>query len=109
MPDDVRRVYWDACVFLSYVNADPTRLPAIEALLEAAVKPDGGVEFNPSTLSIVEVAWAASEQIGRALDPEAAAKIDALWMDRSAVTLVDLHLIIATAAREIMRSGIPKG
>src|SRR5215213_6068753 len=99
MPDAVRLVYWDACVFLAYVNADPARLPAIEALLDAASKPDGGVKIISSTLSIAEVAWAAAEQTGQALDPDAEAKIDALWIDRSAVTLVEIHQFIAREAR----------
>lgn len=48
MPDPPRRVYWDACVFLSFINGYPDRVPTIEALLDEAAK--GDLELLTSVL-----------------------------------------------------------
>jgi hypothetical protein len=42
MPE-AKRVYWDACVLLRYVNGDAESLPIIDALLDE-------IEFNVSFL-----------------------------------------------------------
>ena len=33
MPKDPKLIYWDSCVFLSYINGDVERLGIIDALL----------------------------------------------------------------------------
>ncbi|HEY8792084.1 MAG TPA: hypothetical protein VIL96_04310 [Gaiellaceae bacterium] len=38
MPDDVPRIYWDACVFLSLLNGDPERIDVIKQLMDEAEK-----------------------------------------------------------------------
>ena len=55
----VRRVYLDACVFLSYINEYPQRANTIEAVLRRAA---AGPSTYTSVLSGVEVAFAATEQ-----------------------------------------------
>jgi predicted nucleic acid-binding protein len=104
MPDTF---YWDACVFLSAVNGDPARLPHIEAMLDAASK--GDLVVLTSTLSKVEVAFGATEQQARALDPEVEAKIDELWDSGSPVKLVEFHELLASDARGLIRKAVAKG
>ena len=36
--NDKRLLYWDADVFISYLNKDPQRLPIIEAILDEVLK-----------------------------------------------------------------------
>lgn len=64
-PDGKPLVYWDADVFLSYVNGTPDRLPHLDAFLEKSGK---DIQLITSTISIVEVAFAKAEQDGKALD-----------------------------------------
>lgn len=101
------RLYWDACVFLSYINELPDRLPDIEALLDEAKR--GEIQIITSTVSVAEVAFGAAEQDARALDPAVAERIDSLWALGSPVQLVDLHLLITEEAKALRRTGVPQG
>ena len=106
-PKDTLRVYWDSCVFLSYVEGVADRLRDIDPFLERAAK--GEIELLTSTLSIVEVCFAKAEQDGRALDADVENKIDGLWAPGSGVKLVEFHHAIAVDAKALMRKGLENG
>jgi predicted nucleic acid-binding protein len=101
MADVASRFYWDANVFLSYVNQLPGRTPDLDALLEQARS--RRIEIISSTLTIVEVAFAAEEQLGGPLSPEIEDGIDSLWRAPSPAKLVEFSTIIARRARELIR------
>ena len=103
MPDTA--VYWDANVFLSYINGVPERLPTLDALLESSAS-GGGIRIYTSTLSVTEVAFATSEQKRGVLDPAMEQKIDSLWEPSGPVTLADFHIGIGRQARDLMRGAI---
>lgn len=108
MPESPARIYWDANVFLSYINGSPAeRLPVLDALLDSASA--GEIEIVTSAISIAEVAFARIEQTKRALDPDVEAAIDSLWSDRRTVKLADVHELIAREARTVMRSAVARG
>jgi predicted nucleic acid-binding protein len=107
MPGNPAMVYWDSNVFLSYFNAVPDRLPTIEALLRNA-SVDHTIEIVTSTLAITEVAYAQIEQGGN-LDSTVEAAMDKFWADRSIITFVDCHELIARQARNLMRTALQKG
>jgi len=109
MPPELQRDYWDACVFLSYINAIPERLPTIDALLAESADPEKEREIVTSTLTIVEVAFALHEKGQGVLDSAAENKIDALWTDRYAVKLIDFHEGIARDARTLIRGAVAAG
>jgi predicted nucleic acid-binding protein len=109
MPDQRQRVYWDANVWLAYVNGESDRLPILDALLADSSSPKGGIEIYTSELSEVEVAFGKSEQDNRALDPDVESKIDQLWADRDTLKVVEYHHTIGIAARQIIRVGVEKG
>ena len=69
MPDDRTFIYWDANVFLSYIDGDPARLPTLDAILADSANPESLVQIATSTLSIVEVAFAIEEKTKGVLDP----------------------------------------
>lgn len=69
MAETPKPIYWDSNAFLSYVNELPDRMPVLDVLLEASSKIGGEVEIHTSTLSHVEVAFGASEQMRQVLDP----------------------------------------
>ena len=60
MPDTPARIYWDANVFLSYVNAIPNRMPVLDALLKKIAS--GAIVIYTSALSHVGVEFGASEK-----------------------------------------------
>jgi predicted nucleic acid-binding protein len=96
-----KRSYWDACVFLAWVNKEPDRVGVVDALLDSAG--DGVIEIVTSVISITEVALAAPEQAAKVLSAAELARIDNLWKPRSPVKLAECHVLIATDARELMR------
>jgi len=107
MPE--KQVYFDADVFLSYVNDDADRVPTIEALLDEGRGASPAIEIFTSELSIVEVAFGAVEQTHKALDAETEGRIDGLWMPGSPVRLVEYYRLIGDDARSLMRLAITKG
>lgn len=102
MPDKPRRIYWDACVFLHYIEGTPDWMPILDSLLEEA-RDAGRLTIVTSTLSIAEVAFAKAEKDGRELDPAIEAMIDAFWQDRSAIRLIEFNELVARKARGLMR------
>ncbi len=102
-----KRIYWDANVIISYIEGRPDRASVLEALLHQSSQDT--IEIITSTLTIAEVAFAESERAKGSLDPGIAEKIDTFWNDPKAVRLAEVHPVIARDARDLIRSGIPKG
>ncbi|MGH2871765.1 MAG: type II toxin-antitoxin system VapC family toxin [Solirubrobacteraceae bacterium] len=102
-----RRIYWDACVFLSYINGHTDRLPIIDELLRLARADE--FELLTSSLSHAEVAFAEIEKTRGQLDGEIEAKIDALWQPGSPIKTVEFYDFIGIEARQLMRQGIAQG
>jgi predicted nucleic acid-binding protein len=109
MANAVQLVYWDACVFLSYINATPGRIETLDALLDEVENSEGHRRVVTSVLSKVEVAFAAHEKATQSLDPDVEEAIDFLWADKSVVELVELHVEIATLARSFLRYAVANG
>jgi predicted nucleic acid-binding protein len=101
------RSYWDACVFLAWINKEPERVGVIDALLESATA--GTIEIVTSIFSITEVAFAASEKVAKAVSAAELARIDKLWASPSPVKLAEFHRLIATDARDLMRKATGDG
>ena len=99
--------YWDANIFLSYINGVPDRLPIIDDYFSRARK--GECQIFTSTWSITEVAFEASEKGKRLLNPNVEKKIDALWNDRAVIKLVEVFPNLQREARRLMREVIPNG
>jgi len=101
------RVYWDACIFLDYVNGLPGRVEVLDALLDQCLA--GTLEIWSSQLSITEVAFAAAEQAQQELDEDILEKIDTLWHPESPLTLVEVHEVVLRKARQLIRSNVSRG
>ncbi len=106
MPGDrPKRSYWDACVFLAWINGEPDRSAVVDELLRSARA--GDLEIITSVISVTEVAFAAAEKQSGALSPATLAAIDSLWEPPSPIKLVEVHRLIATDARDLMRRAAP--
>jgi predicted nucleic acid-binding protein len=101
----VRRVYWDACVFLSYINGVENRRSQIEALLEGAK--NGDFEIITSTVSLAEVAFSASEKEGMALDSTVERQIAGMW--GPPLKLVEFSPPIGVRAAALVRAAMVRG
>ena len=102
-----KSVYWDANVFLSYVNAMPGHMPVLNALMEQSLS--GAITIYTSGLSRVEVAFSDSEQQARAQSPEIESQINRFWEDESAITSIEILPAITLSARGMMRDGLARG
>lgn len=107
MPDTPARIYWDANVFLSYVNAIPNRMPVLDALFSKSAS--GAIVIYTSALSHVEVAFGASEKDRNMLNREIEQKIASLWADTEAVVSVEYHEAIGESAKDLIRDAIKNG
>lgn len=100
-------VYWDANVFLAYVNAMPDHIAVLNALVEQAR--NGGITIYTSALSRVEVAFSDSEQQARAPSLEVESQIDNLWANRNVVRVIEILPVITLSARGLIRDGLASG
>jgi predicted nucleic acid-binding protein len=107
MPADRRRVYWDACVFINYIEGTASCIDVLNSLVEEAR--DQELILVTSTLSMAEVAYAESERTGGLLDPLAFQAIDDMWEDRSILLLAEFSTVFALGAREIIPRGKNEG
>ena len=78
----------------------------MESLLSDSKNELGDIALVTSVISKVEVAFAQSEYQGGQPDRTVEEAIDALWTDRSAVTIIEFHDLIALEARGLVRSGL---
>lgn len=104
MPDPIELIYWDACVFLDYIEGSPAWMPILDAILED-VSASGNLIIVTSTLSLVEVAYTSSERNGQ-LDPTVLEAINAIWSDSTEIQIVDVDTVIARTARELLRRAV---
>ena len=101
-------IYWDANVFLSYINNDPDRFPVLEAIFEA-VETSKSERIVTSVLSKVEVAWVAHEKLNRVLSRVEEEHIDEMWNNPEVIEFIDFSDEIALMARKLMREGVTRG
>ncbi|MDA1128433.1 MAG: type II toxin-antitoxin system VapC family toxin [Chloroflexi bacterium] len=104
-----RRIYWDSCVWLDYISETPENKEVLDMLLRDSAMRSGNIHLITSVIAITEVAFGATEKANQALDDDVEQKIDSLWKDTTAVTLVEPYPAIALRARGIIRLGIEKG
>ena len=109
MANRTQLIYWDSCVIIAYMNADPGRLPTIEEILQKVARSNGQMKLVTFMIAKVEVAFVALEKDERTIDPAVEKRFDAFWDDDSVIELVELHDEIAKLARTLMRQTIASG
>lgn len=100
MPADIRRVYFDANVFLAYVGNEIGRADTVQTLMDEARR--GQIEILTSTLSIAEVAFGAHER-DHGLTEAGEEAIEQLWTPASPIILVDVSQAVTRNARTLIR------
>ena len=84
-------------------------MPVLGILLEASGRVGSRVQIHTSTLSHVEVAFGASEQVQRSLDPQIERRLNDLWADTGVIVSVEYHAGIGRIARDLVRNAITRG
>lgn len=103
----VRYIYWDSCVFLSYVSRIPERIIVLENILdEAQQKSD--IKIISSAVAIAEVVFVSGHGPGRRMPLEQEKLIDELWQV-SFVELVEASPPLFFEARQLMRQAADEG
>ena len=108
MADENKRIYWDADVFVAYINEETERLPTIESLLQQVIE-DPKIMIVTSVLTKVEVSWTGIEKEDRLLLPEELKRVDSLLDNYNIIELIEFDDFIASKARELMRFGMESG
>ena len=106
MLSDLKKVYWDSCVPLSYINGTADRVPHIAGLLQQSGK---DLQIITSVFTVTEVAFAKAEQDAKVLDAAVEAQISTLWQAGAPIQLVEFYEVIAVKAHKLMRTAIPRG
>jgi predicted nucleic acid-binding protein len=105
MPAELPAAYFDANVALAYVSGEAQRTTVVRELLRQA--DNAQRRIYTSTLSIVEVAFAAQEKIQRALDDETESRIDRLWpATGTPIALVEPSTSVMRRARRLIRTAM---
>lgn len=84
-------------------------MPILEELLESSSGGSRTIKLYTSTLSQVEVAFAASERRQQQLSPEVEDQISALWEDSESVVSVEYQEAIGVIAKDLIRDAIANG
>lgn len=100
MPEIGKKVYWDACTFLSFIEGTPDRADDVRAVFEEAINKE--IVLYTSAISITEVAFVAAERRGD-LDEKVEHAIDRLWQAASSVRVVEYTPLVAYEARRLLR------
>lgn len=109
MPGRPQFIYWDSCVFLSYIDADKDRIDVLDAIFDDIQRSNGAKKIITSILTKTEVIASAEERATKTLSLEVEQKIDALWNDDSVVGIIEFHDGIAIKARKLMRKALEQG
>ncbi len=101
------RIYWDSCVFISYLQNDPDRADTIAQILDEVDAADDRI-ITTSQLSLVEEAYVETEKEAGELDEEVLANIEALWSS-TVLEVVELNPLVARIARDLLRQSVVLG
>ena len=104
MAEPRRSIYWDANLFLTYIEGTPGRLPALDVLLASAATGQG-LTIATSAVTLAEVAFVEAEKRSRVLDLDIEAAIEELW-NSPGITIVEFDPVIGRAARDLVRGSI---
>lgn len=106
MPKLQRVDYWDACLFVAYLNGEPERADMLDALLAEVERTDGR-RVATSAFTSVEVTHLAYERTAGQLDPQVEGLIDA-FMSRPSVVTVEVSAPVIGTARRLIRRAVAR-
>jgi predicted nucleic acid-binding protein len=108
MPSALQDLYWDSCVFISWLDNIPDRVKHIAPILSVADPAGKKRQYRilTSTLSIAEVAFSSLSSQKKAMNQIQQQKIDNLL---DVATKISAHELIMIKARDLMRDALKNG
>jgi predicted nucleic acid-binding protein len=98
------RVYWDACAWIGFINAEPDKITSLRAIWDAAKR--GNYQIWTSTFSYLEVIRGINKQ-GEAYPPEEYDELVYDLFEQPHVERVQLDVEVAMLARKMKRDYHP--
>jgi predicted nucleic acid-binding protein len=98
---ELRRVYWDACVWLGLINGEPKKRRAVEYIYNSART--GTYEIWTSTMSYVEVFRIKGEEGNPKPYPDVGLDKISEVFEQDFVKLVPVDVEVAKLARRLLR------
>lgn len=102
-----RSVYWDACVFIDFLEENPERISDINAVIFEVDK-SASVIYT-SQITVVEVSYPPNRGDGEHISPETNAKLDRLWYAHPLISVVEFNPAIARIARDLIQHRLDDG
>jgi len=99
--------YWDASVFLAYLNNEPNRSDTVQTVLDEIAR-SRDQQIATSSLTIVEVVTAANCNPPRRITAEQEARIDEI-LEAPFLRLIDTSRFLYLEARTLMRTALDRG
>lgn len=100
MPERVKKVCWDSCAFLSYIEGTKGRIKCLREVFQEAVNKE--IELCASSICITEVAFTAAERAG-GLSEKTERVINKLWSPGSPIRVIDYSQLVARKAQKLLR------
>jgi predicted nucleic acid-binding protein len=99
-------VYWDANLFLAYLEKTPDQFASIAARLAQTQR--HAIPIYTAAVSVTEVAFFGAERTRGVLDPMIPDRLAALW-DDALIRVIDVTFPVALAARDLVRRSLLDG
>jgi predicted nucleic acid-binding protein len=108
MPSSAKYLYWDTCVFLSYLKQTPGRWPTINALFEEIQQSNRTRKIVTSRITYAEAAYIEFDKTtGFSIDEEK--KLDDFWSDYHVITFIESTEEIMRLTRNLKRHAVQQG
>jgi predicted nucleic acid-binding protein len=108
MPNDEKYLYWDTCIFLSYLKQTEYRYPTLYALFAAIEQSHRTRKIVTSMLTRAEAAYIEfDEQRGFPEDDER--KLDNIWANFDVIAFIEVSQEVTYIARHLMREAKQQG
>jgi predicted nucleic acid-binding protein len=108
MPNSPKYLYWDTCVFLSYLKRTPARWPIISALFAEIQQSQGTRKIVTSRITYAEVVYIEFDKsTGFSLDEEQ--RLDEFWSDYHVITFIESTEEIMRLTRNLKRHAVQQG
>src|SRR5262245_26247246 len=108
MPSSAQYLYWDTCVFLSYLKRTSNRWPTISALFEEIQQSNRTRKIVTSRITYAEVTYIAFDK-GTGFPPDEEKRLDEFWSDYHVITFIESTEEVMYITRTLKRHAVQQG
>jgi predicted nucleic acid-binding protein len=108
MPSNPKYLYWDTCVFLSYLQRTPSRWPTIHTLFTEIQQSNRTQKIVTSRITYAETAYIAFDK-ATGFSPDEEKSLDEFWSDYHVITFIESTQEIMRLTRGLKRYAVEQG